>query len=117
VWERWMDRAVLSGALEAPGYARRRREYQAVKWIPQGWAWVDPQKEFNAVVMAIRAGLLSRDEAVATYGYDAEEIDRECAAANARADKLGLALDSDPRRRTRTGAAVQENVAFNGGPG
>ncbi|MBF0626107.1 MAG: phage portal protein [Magnetococcales bacterium] len=109
VWERWMDRAVLSGALEAPGYARRRREYQAVKWIPQGWAWVDPQKEFNAVVMAIRAGLLSRDEAVATYGYDAEEIDREIAAANQRADKLGLTLDSDPRRRTRTGAAVQDS--------
>ncbi|MBF0137475.1 MAG: phage portal protein [Magnetococcales bacterium] len=108
VWERWMDQAILAGALDAPGYARNRRVYQGVKWIPQGWAWVDPQKEFTAVVIAIRAGLVSRDEAVATYGYDAEEIDREIAATNARADKLGLALDSDPRRRTRTGAAVQD---------
>ncbi|MBF0147276.1 MAG: phage portal protein [Magnetococcales bacterium] len=111
VWERWMDMAVLSGAMELPGYARRRREYQAVKWIPQGWAWVDPQKEFNAVIMAIRSGLLSRDEAVATYGYDAEEIDREIADTNARADNLGLVLDSDPRRRTRTGAAVQDGTS------
>lgn len=113
IWERWMDQAVLAGVLEAPGYTKRRREYLAVKWIPQGWQWVDPQKEFNAVVMAIRAGLISRDEAVASYGYDAEEIDREIAAANQRADGLGIVLDSDPRQRTRTGAPIPTEQVIN----
>ena len=103
VYARWMDQAVLAGALSAPDYAQRRREYLAVKWIPQGWAWVDPQKEFTAVIMAIRAGLMSRDQAVATYGYDVEEIDREIAAGNQRADELGLILDSDARQRTAAG--------------
>ncbi|MBF0213044.1 MAG: phage portal protein [Magnetococcales bacterium] len=115
VWKRWMDLAVLSGALEAPGYTGRRLEYQAVKWIPQGWAWVDPQKEFTSIIMAIRAGLMSRDEAVASYGYDAEEIDREIAASNTRSDELGLTFDSDPRRRTRTGAAVQTETPLRRG--
>lgn len=112
IWKRWMDQAVLSGALSSPGYAKRRREYQGVKWIPQGWQWVDPQKEFLAVIMAIRSGLVSRDEAVASYGYDVEEIDREIAAGNERADGLGLALDSDPRKRTRTGLAVPDPTSL-----
>jgi capsid protein len=85
------------GALNHPGSARRRRAYQAAKWIPQGWQWVDPLKEFNALKLAIRAGLMSRSEAISAYGYDAEDIDREIAADNRRADELGLVFDSDPR--------------------
>ena len=84
-----------------PGYARggqgKRREYLAVKWIPQGWQWVDPKKEFDAMLTAIRSGLLSRSEAISSFGYDAEDVDREIAADNARADALGLVFESDPR--------------------
>ena len=36
-------------------------------------------------------------EAISANGYDAEDVDREIAADNARADGLGLVLDSDPR--------------------
>ena len=97
LWRAWMDQAVLEGALNMPGYGRRARSYQAARWIPQGWQWVDPQKEFNAMKLAIRAGLSSRSEAISAYGYDAEDVDREIAADNARADDLGLVFDSDPR--------------------
>lgn len=97
VWRAWMEQAVLEGSLALPGFARRPRPYLAVKWIPQGWQWVDPKKEFDALVTAIRAGLLSRSEAISAFGYDAEDIDREIAADNQRADELGLKFDSDPR--------------------
>ncbi|WKB54372.1 phage portal protein [Eleftheria terrae] len=97
IWRAWMAQAVLEGALELPGYTRRRRQYQAVKWIPQGWQWVDPKKEFDAMNTAIRSGLLSRSEAISASGYDAEDVDREIAADNERADALGLVFDSDPR--------------------
>ena len=50
-----------------------------------------------ALIAAIRGGLLSRSEAISSFGYDAEDIDREIAADNARADALGLRFDSDPR--------------------
>jgi len=105
VWREWMTSAVLAGALEAPGFERDPAPYLAVKWIPQGWQWVDPEKEFKAIVLAIRAGLMSRSEAISAFGYDAEKIDREIAADNARADALGLVFDSDPRKVARTGAA------------
>lgn len=107
VWRAWMEQAVLEGALNLPGFARRRRAYQAAKWIPQGWQWVDPLKEFNALKLAIRAGLMSRSEAISAYGYDAEDIDREIAADNARADELGLVFDSDPRHDQTPAAAPQ----------
>jgi lambda family phage portal protein len=97
IFRAWMDQAVLEGKLQLPGYRLRRREYQAVKWIPQGWQWVDPKKEFDAMLTAIRAGLMSRSEAISAFGYDAEDIDREIAADNQRADALGLVFDSDPR--------------------
>jgi lambda family phage portal protein len=111
VWRAWMTQAVLAGSLTAPGFNRNARRYLAVKWIPQGWQWVDPEKEFKAVVLAIRAGLMSRSEAIASFGYDAETIDQEIAADNARADDLGLIFDSDPRKVAKTGAAQSEPVS------
>ena len=106
VWNAWLDQAVLSGAINAPGFARRRREYAACKWIPQGWQWVDPEKEFKAMLLAIRAGLMSRSEAISAFGMDAEDVDREIAADHARADALGLILDSDPRKSAKAATAT-----------
>jgi lambda family phage portal protein len=97
IWRAWMDQAVLEGALALLDYRKDRRTYQVAKWIPQGWSWVDPQKEFNAMKLAIRAGLMSRSEAISGNGYDAEDVDREIAGDNARADALGLIFDSDAR--------------------
>ncbi len=109
VWAAWMKQAVLAGALDAPGFARggaaKRRQYLQVKWIPQGWQWVDPEKEFKAMLLAIRAGLMSRSEAISAFGYDAEDVDREIAADNQRADDLGLIFDSDPRHTSKDGTS------------
>ena len=97
IWRAWMEQAALEGALALPQFNQNKRDYLAAKWIPQGWQWVDPKKEFDAMLTAIRAGLLSRSEAISAFGYDAEDIDREIAADNQRADELGLVFDSDPR--------------------
>ena len=117
VWAAWMKQAVLAGALDAPGFDRggpaRRRQYLAVKWIPQGWQWVDPEKEFKAMLLAIRAGLMSRSEAISANGYDAEDVDREIAADNQRADDLGLIFDSDPRYTSKDGGSAEPNRSAN----
>ena len=105
IFTRWMDQAVLAGNLTIPDYNENRVTYHDCKWIPQGWTWVDPQKEVASTVMAVRAGLMSRDQAVAANGMDAETMDREIAMGNERADELGLIFDSDARLRSRTGMA------------
>ena len=90
VWQRWLDLAVLSGAIDLPGYDRDRRSFQAVSWLPTRWDWVDPMKDASAEILQIEAGLKSRSQAISERGFDAEQVDREIAAERKREAALGL---------------------------
>jgi lambda family phage portal protein len=90
VWARWLETAVLSGALDLPDFARSPSRYRPVNWIPPRWDWVDPLKDIQAQVLAMEAGIISRRKVVEATGYDVEEIDRENAADAKRAAELGL---------------------------
>ena len=94
VWNKWLQLAILSGAIDVPDDSRKHRR---VKWIPQGFEWVDPLKDQKAQELAVKSGFRSRSEAVSRLGGDVEEVDREIAADNARADDLGLVHTTDPR--------------------
>jgi len=90
VYARWLDLAVLSGALALPGYEADRPRMLAADWLPTKWDWVDPLKDANAEIAQIEAGLKSRTQAIAERGYDAEQVDREIAAERDRERVLGL---------------------------
>jgi lambda family phage portal protein len=96
VWARWLETAVLSGALNLPDYAGSPARYRAVNWIPPRWDWVDPLKDIQAQVLAMEAGIVSRRKVVEATGYDVEEIDRENAADAARVAALGLQYRTSP---------------------
>jgi lambda family phage portal protein len=106
----WMDAAVLSGAINIPGYFAARRLFRRIKWRPDGWAWVDPVKDQKAASDGVRSGFTSRSKVVAEKGDDVETIDRENAEDNARADQLGLVYDTDPRKTGKTGAVQSANT-------
>jgi hypothetical protein len=65
----------LTGDLSGVSYSSirrgpaKRRQYLAAKWIPQGWQRVDPEKELKALPVAMRAGLISRSEAISAFGF------------------------------------------------
>ncbi len=94
VWARWMDTAVMAGALDLPGYEARRREHIACSWLPPKWDWVDPLKDARAEIEQIEAGLKSRTQALAERGYDADQVDAEIAADRERERRLGLSFGS-----------------------
>ena len=96
VWARWMETAVLAGALDLPGYAAEPARYRAVQWIPPRWDWVDPLKDIQAQVLAMEAGITSRRKVVEATGYDVEEVDRENAADAQRSADLGLRYRTSP---------------------
>ncbi len=98
VWKAWIEAAVLAGVLNAREYAQHPERYLDVEWIPPKWDWVDPKKDLEAALGKVRAGFTSRRRVVAELGTDVEQIDRELAQDNARADGLGLKLDSDGRQ-------------------
>ena len=91
VWRRWLETAVLSGALDADP-----AEVRPVQWIPPRWDWVDPLKDIQAQVLAMEAGIISRRKVVEATGYDVEEIDRENAADAKRAGDMGLSYRTSP---------------------
>ena len=102
VFQRWIELEVLRGAL--PVIENGVRAYiRNITWAPPSMQMTDPQREVDAMVRAIRAGLMSREMAVASLGYDLAEVDAQIAAGNAVTDAAGIVLDSDPRRVTQQG--------------
>jgi len=99
----FFDTAVLSGRLQLADYSQRRAEYVETLWVPQGWPYSHPVQDVVADVKAIRAGLDTRYAAILRTGEDPEKVDQQNAADNARADELGLVLDSDARKTTPAG--------------
>ncbi|MGI9279103.1 MAG: phage portal protein [Endozoicomonas sp.] len=109
VWKRWLEMAVLSGAVSAPELHRNPSQYNRVKWIPHGWAYIHPVQDVQSQNLAVRSGFKSRSEVVSEQGYDSEQIDDEIAADNRRADELELQYDSDARISTQENPVTEED--------
>jgi lambda family phage portal protein len=76
-----------------------------VSHVPPAHEMIDPLKDTTALIAQVRAGFVPQPEAAGAFGYDfraAVEMIRE---ANALLDDAGLALDTDPRRVAKSGAA------------
>jgi lambda family phage portal protein len=76
---RWLQLAVLSGAIpgiDRSAYAENIAKFEAVKFKPRGWSWVDPTKEVAAYKEAERAGYISKSDIIAATGggLDIEDV-------------------------------------------
>lgn len=109
VWQAWLDQAFFSQALPIPlEYVENPEPWARVTWMPQGWPYINPVQDVQAVTSEIRAGLTSRAAAIAERGEDAETVDAEQAADNKRAEALGLIHDSNAK--FTSGAGVTQAV-------
>lgn len=68
-----------------------------VSWTPPRREMIDPTKEINAMMEAVRNGFKSWPEAVREMGYDPEEILSEIQSTNKKWDSMGIMLDCDGR--------------------
>lgn len=80
---------------------------ETVEWTCPRYESVDPEKDYKAVVTAVRSGLMSLKEAAAQQGYSLETIVKETKEAHRLLDQNGIVLDSDPRRTTAAGTPAQ----------
>jgi lambda family phage portal protein len=97
VWRWAMEAAVIMG---------RVREDPRALWTAPPMPMIEPDKEGLAYQRNIRSGLQSLSEALRERGYGPGEVLDEMAKDNEQLDKLGLVLDSDPRRTTQAGNPV-----------
>jgi len=97
VWRRFVAVGQATGVLP-PGVI-------GAEWTAPRFEAVDPLKDIQADILAVRAGLMTLKEAIARQGYDPASVLPEIATTNTELDQLGITLDTDPRKATRTGAA------------
>lgn len=75
----WMQQAVLARSITAvpiDAYVADRQRYEAVLFKPRGWSWVDPVKEVDAFVTAVKAGFTTVSDVIAQTagGLDIEDV-------------------------------------------
>lgn len=68
--KRWLQQAVLSRAVNIPvtEYAADPAKFEAARFKPRGWSWVDPTREVNAYKEAIRGGLTTLTDVISATG-------------------------------------------------
>ena len=95
VYENFLEMAVLSGELNLPNYESDPDRYRRVRFVPRGWEWVDPTKEVNGAIMAIKAGLKTQSQVISEMGGDIEELLPQRADEVEKAKQLNLVFDTD----------------------
>lgn len=92
VYRDWLEMALLSGALSLPVV-----DFQKVckpTWWARTWDWVDPQKDVDAALTAIRGGLSTYQQELGLRGSNWRETFEQIKAEQDYASKLGLVLDA-----------------------
>jgi capsid protein len=64
-----------------------------VDWTTPEVAYLDPQKEITAEIMAIKSGLWSWSESLRKKGFDPEVVMAEIAAERKKMAELGIEID------------------------
>jgi len=103
VWNWFTEAAWAAGHIPEP--------IVRVEWSPPKFEAIDPQKDAMADLPAIRSGTETLAEAIARKGRNPDAVLAEIAATNVKLDELGIVLDTDPRRVTKTGSAQSIETA------
>lgn len=90
VWIAFVERAVLSGKIELPGYDEDPSQWWACEWLPPRQEWIDPAKDIKAEKEAVDSGFKSQTQVIAERGYDREDIFDEIEEERKDAKRRGL---------------------------
>jgi lambda family phage portal protein len=97
----WLQQAVLARVITSiplEQYALNPIKFEAVRFKPRGWGWIDPTKEVQAYEQAIRNGFTTVGRVIAQTadGSDLEDILKERKQELEMMQRLGLKFDTDP---------------------
>lgn len=110
LWDRWVDAAMDAGILP------RRAEGYPVEWIMPANEPIDPMKDMQADILAVRSGRMTWPQFVAMWGIDPDTQLDEIEAWFKEIDKRKIVLDTDPRVAlisTKGGAMPESQTEVN----
>lgn len=96
--DRWLEAAIASGAVTAPGYFGDQRDYWSrCDFIQSGWSWgINPLQEVNAARESMRAGITTLADECSYLGRSWKQQLRLQAKINREANLLGVQLSGNP---------------------
>lgn len=89
IYRAWLEMAITVGRINLP-MGKYDLFADQVIYRPRGFAWVDPQKEINASVIALNNGIVSLQDVHSQYGRDTEEIFEQINRESELADRYGI---------------------------
>jgi len=95
----FLDAAVLVGEIKVGAdYFSNSAKYQAVRYKPRGWSWIDPSKEVAAYKMAVRSGFMTVGDVIAQTSPDSDVEDtfKRREEELDMAEGMGLVFDTNP---------------------
>lgn len=104
MFKHWLQRAVLFGAINLPGFANNMQDYFKHSWCPHGWPYINPNIDVEAKLKAIDGDLVAHEDVVAETGDDLIDIQERNKEARERRDGKpvrSLAGDPPPNQRVR----------------
>lgn len=103
---RRIDRAFENYAILS-GHIPDRRDGYRVDHIMPAIEPIDPLKDLEADILAVRSGRLSPQEFISAWGRDWRKVVEDFDSFFSFADDVGIVLDIDPRRPKNGGSAPQ----------
>lgn len=110
----WLQQAVISRSFKTfsiESWALDRSKYEAVRFRPRGWGWVDPTKEVEAFKEAVRCGFMTLQDVVSQSGADIEEIFEQRKKEVALEEEADLVLDTNPANEIKAAEAAKPEPA------
>ena len=90
----------LEAAMEMDSFGIPVRQFDkfanAAEFRGRSWSWVDPQKEMNAAIGGMQAGILSLQDVASQYGKDTEELLAQIQRDKALMDQFGINYALEP---------------------
>lgn len=90
VFTDWLTWQLVSGALGLP--FEKMWKFNVPEFQGRRWAWVDPKKDMEASILAIRSGQTSLRKVISENGGDIYDVLRSIKADNDLAASLGVTL-------------------------
>lgn len=109
VFEDWLTWQLASNALGLP--LEKMWKFNAPEFQGRRWAWVDPKKDMEAAILAVRSGMSSLRKIVGENGGDIYDVLRSIKADSDLAASLGVTLPelTDPPQAPPPTAVIDTN--------
>ena len=93
VFEEWLDMALLKQVVPLPYF--KYDKFNAPSWLYRGFSWVDPLKDMQSNILAIKEGLKTHGQIASEMGLDLEELYQQIAKEKDLRAKYGITTLGD----------------------